>query len=417
MVRHYWTFGLCHTPLKPAIKAAMQSFCPLPFESARRAGMLLAALLFPAISVACAGQQPAPGEALAFSHARHLQHGVNASIWFSQSRDYSIQRLDTFTTPDDLKLIAAMGFDHIRLPVDAAPLLPWLQATHNDPLAKTPFVQELDTIIHAANAHGLAVILDIHPEDEYKATLLHGDSGVGRFAGLWRALARRYAGTDPGLVFFEILNEPEQDDPYRWQGIEAEIAGQIHAIAPEHTIIAAGAHYSGLQDLLALRPLAVPNMIYTFHDYEPFAFTHQSATWTSPQVEPERLVPYPSTPDNVAPNLQQEPDLAGQYFVEQYGLNRWDAERVDRTIAFAEQWGRTYGAPIYCGEFGVLRDHVNPAMRDAWLRDMRDALEKHRIGWAMWDYQTNFGLVTKANGTTTPDAGVLKALGMHLPAD
>ena len=32
-----------------------------------------------------------------------------------------------------------------------------------------------------------------------------------RFAALWQALAKHYAGTDPEMVFFEIMNEPEQD--------------------------------------------------------------------------------------------------------------------------------------------------------------------------------------------------------------
>jgi hypothetical protein len=50
-----------------------------------------------------------------------------------------------------------------------------------------------------------------------------------------------------------------------------------------------------------------------------------------------------------------------------------------------------------------------------WLRDMRVALEKNHIGWAMWDYQTNFGVVTKTNGVPTPDVDVLNALGLHAP--
>ncbi len=33
----------------------------------------------------------------------------------------------------------------------------------------------------------------------------------------------------------------------------------------------------------------------------------------------------------------------------------------------------------------------------------------------MWDYQTDFSVVTKHNGTTTPDPDVLEALGLHLP--
>ena len=31
----------------------------------------------------------------------------------------------------------------------------------------------------------------------------------------------------------------------------------------------------------------------------------------------------------------------------------------------------------------------------------------------MWDYQTNFGIVTKKEGTTTPDEEMVKALGLN----
>ena len=74
------------------------------------------------------------------------------------------------------------------------------------------------------------------------------------------------------------MNEPEQDDSYRWQGIESFVAGQIRQSAPNHTIIRSRAHWSGLEDLMILEPIAVSNVIYTFHDYEPFSFTHQGAT-------------------------------------------------------------------------------------------------------------------------------------------
>ena len=44
---------------------------------------------------------------------------------------------------------------------------------------------------------------------------------------------------------------------------------------------------------------------------------------------------------------------------------------------------------------------------------MRTALEQNKIGWTMWDYQGGFGVVTKKNGTTTEDDGVLRALGLR----
>ncbi|HMD19047.1 MAG TPA: cellulase family glycosylhydrolase [Alloacidobacterium sp.] len=365
------------------------------------------------LSLALYFTQPVPARAsddgLAFKRAQHLQHGINASIWFAQSPgNYSVERLRGFTTSDDIALIHQLGFDHVRLSIDADPLLPWLR----NPEVPTPFVTELDRVVKTMLDQQLAVIIDIHPEGHYKAELVKGTEGVEHFAGLWRALAKHFAATDPTLVFFEIMNEPEQDDPYRWQGIESFVAEQIRQSAPNHTIIAAGAHWSGLDDLMMLEPIAVPNVIYTFHDYEPFPFTHQGATWTSPQVLPLRAVPYPSTPDAVQTNVNQEPTLAGQFWIEQYGLNRWDAQRIDATLAFAEKWSDLHHAPVYCGEFGVLRDYVNPAMRAEWVHDMRVALEKHKIGWAMWDYQENFGVVTKKDGKTIPDPEIVNALGL-----
>ena len=54
-------------------------------------------------------------------------------------------------------------------------------------------------------------------------------------------------------------------------------------------------------------------------------------------------------------------------------------------------------------------------MRAAWLHDMSTSFKEHGIGWAMWDYQTNFGIVTKENGTTTVDPEIVKALGLKMP--
>ncbi|HLH37340.1 MAG TPA: cellulase family glycosylhydrolase [Alloacidobacterium sp.] len=351
-------------------------------------------------------------DSLAFQRAQHLRHGINTSMWFAQSPgNYSVERLQSFTTTEDIALIRKMGFDHVRLSIDPEPLLPWVR----NPAVSTPFVTELDRVVKTMLDQQLAVIIDIHPESSYKAQLLHGTDGVERFARLWRALAKHFASADSELVFFEIMNEPEQDDAYRWQGVESFVARQIREAAPEHTIIAAGARWSGLGDLLALEPIALPNVIYTFHDYEPFPFTHQGATWTSSQVLPLRSVPYPSTPDAVQPNVNQEPTLPGQFWVAQYGFDRWDARRIDATIAFAEKWSQAHHAPVYCGEFGVLRDYADPAMRAQWIHDMRVAFEKHGIGWAMWDYQENFGVVAKKDGKAVPDPAIVKALGLKMP--
>ena len=373
---------------------------------------LLLASLFPLLTAA---QNPegSPSQ-IAFERAQHLQHGINTSMWFSQANDYSVQRLQTFTTADDIALIAKMGFDHCRLSIDGDQLMTWFY-TQRDAHQTTGFMTELDRVVKTMLDDHLSVIIDIHPTSQFKAELFQGSSGVGNFVELWRALAQHYAATDPEHLFFEIMNEPEQQDPWRWHGIQAQVVEAIRQVAPHHTIIASGAHWSGLGDLLVLESLDDNNIIYTFHDYEPFPFTHQGATWANPEVRSERAIPYPSTPENIAPKLDQEPTLAGQYFLDEYGEDRWDAARIENSIEFAAKWSALHHAPVYCGEFGVFRDYAPPAARAEWLHDMRVALEKNHIGWAMWDYQGGFSVVIKANGATTPDQDVLTALGLHMP--
>jgi len=380
----------------------------LKFVAALRRAPLGTLLLGAIISAQAAVAQQAD-TSLAFARAKNLRHGINASIWFAQHpQDYSVDRLRTFTTADDIALMAKLGFDHVRLSIDAEPLVDW-QKAHGE---TTPFVTELDLVVRTILDDHLSVIIDIHPESRYKAPLRQGSASVQQFTSLWRALAAHYVASDPEHTFFEIMNEPEQDDPYRWQGIESTVTAAIREVAPKQTIIVAGAHWSGLEDLLVLQPIQDGNVIYTFHDYEPFPFTHQGATWTSSEVVPLRAIPYPSSPEAIAPKLEEEPNLAGQFFLNQYGLGRWDDARVESTIAFAAKWSKLHNVPVYCGEFGVMREFAPPAMRAQWLHDMRVAFERNNIGWAMWDYQTNFGIVTKKDGVTTPDEDIVKALGL-----
>src|SRR6267154_3645559 len=126
----------------------------------------LATILFPALLIPShtSAQQK---DDLAFQRAQHLRRGINTSDWFAQSNDYSVQRLRTFTTADDIRLIHQLGFDHIRLSIDADPLLAWQRTQPNG----TAFMEELDAIVKLAIEQKLAVVIDIHPQSHYKQSL------------------------------------------------------------------------------------------------------------------------------------------------------------------------------------------------------------------------------------------------------
>ena len=370
---------------------------------------ILAVLL--ALALSAAAQDRAAGLQTAFARVQHLRHGINASEWFAQSaNDYSAARTNRYTDAQDIALMARLGFDHVRLSIDAVPLeqLPLGREGLN-----ADFLARLDRTVGAVLADGLAVEIDLHPESGFKQQLLSNDDAVDRLTLLWRRLATHYATRDPERVFFENLNEPEVNDPYRWAGIQARLAAAIRESAPRNTLIATGANYSGIQDLLTLHPLSDGNVIYTFHFYNPTEFTHQGASWGPAWWSYTHGVPYPATESSMQEILKQVPDAANRYQLESYWLDHWDAHRVHLLIDEAAAWGRENHVPLNCNEFGVYRGLSDPASRANYIRDVRTALEEDGIGWAMWDYRGGFGVVWKEDGQPARvDESVVRALGL-----
>ena len=196
----------------------------------------LAVLLL--ICLPATAQDHSAGLQTAFARVQHLKHGINASEWFAQSAsDYSAARTNRYTDAGDIALMARLGFDSVRLSIDPVPLE---QAPLDKDGFNADFLGRLDKVVDTVLADGMAVQIDIHPEESYKQQLHGSDKAVDRLTSLWRRLAAHYATRDPELVFFEIMNEPGESDRYRWAGIQAHVAEAIREVAPRNTLIAAG---------------------------------------------------------------------------------------------------------------------------------------------------------------------------------
>jgi len=389
--------------------AGARFIVPLRFLAA--AGALAATYLF----VAQAGYGQSNSESdIAQRHAQHLRHGINLSEWFAQVYDqkgYTKEHFETWNTAQDIALIKSMGFDHVRLSVNPQPMFQHGQADR----IPADYLGYLDSAVQMILDHGLAVIIDVHPESDFKQKLVAEDSFVEQFEDYWRQLARHYSSTNPDLVSFEILNEPEFHDRYRWQGVQSKLAVAIREGAPQHTIIVAGAYWSSENELLFFDPLRDSNIIYNFHFYDPHIFTHQGATWSTNYVHYLKELPYPSTPENVQQAAALLPDAVNRLQAIHYGLDRWNASRIDGEIGQVAAWAKRWKVPVTCNEFGVYRKAANPQDRAAWISDVRTTLEKYSIGWTMWDYSGGFGVVRKQDGQPVPDEVTVKALGRIMP--
>lgn len=84
-----------------------------------------------------------------------LQRGTNISHWLSQSTRRGADRRGGFTHTD-VRRLADLGFDHLRLPVDEEQM--WDERGNREPEAWELMASFLDW----CHADGLRVVVDLH---------------------------------------------------------------------------------------------------------------------------------------------------------------------------------------------------------------------------------------------------------------
>jgi endoglucanase len=343
--------------------------------------------------------------------AARLRHGVNLSHWFSQvyvAPGYSAAHYDSYMKQSDLELIAAQGFDHVRFPIGVEHLL---EADGSGLDAE--FVARIEREIAQLHALGLAVIVDAHPEAEFKNDLARSDDAVERFVSMWSALAARFADSDPASTAFEVLNEPDIGDNARWVEILNRGLGAIRAAAPEHSVVASGDLFSQLPTLLELPTLDDGNLIYNIHVYDPMALTHQGARWAPDWAQHTRGLDYPMDLENVSALQAATDDPDAHAALDEYATEGWDRARYESFLAPAVAWAAARGVPLTCNEFGVYKTFAPRAARLRWLADVTSVFVEQGIGWTVWDYAGDFGVATGDGGHRQPDVEVLAALGLE----
>src|SRR5689334_15777850 len=108
---------------------------------------------------------------LAHRRAAHLRYGINLSEWFAQvydQKDYTKEHFETWTTTQDIALIKAMRFDHVRLSVNPQPMFRRKQADR----IPEDYLAYLDAAVKMILSQGLAVVIDVHPDSDFKEKLV-----------------------------------------------------------------------------------------------------------------------------------------------------------------------------------------------------------------------------------------------------
>ncbi len=390
---------------------------------------ILTALLFACVSAACATARPVgtstavddttwtpATEPVSAARLAVLSPGVNVTRWFrSPAAGETTAQFTSYLTDAALERMHTAGIRSIRLPFEPRVLIPSMDPDHPDSARVAFYAAAVDRIL----AHGMSVVVDMHPEGNDRDLSDHDGPYVRALARFWGMLARSLASRDAERVFFEVLNEPAYANrAAEWAVVEQRLVGAIRRAAPHHTIITSGIQWGNLEGLLPRAPLTDRDVIYTFHFYDSHTFTHQGATWMPAPYPALRNVPYPGIGAACDSAATAQTDASAQSYVRTYCTEGWGAAHIDERIGAAVAWAHRYGVPLYVGEFGAYCRYASPADRLQYLRDVRAALERHGIPWASWGWDDCFGLGAQrlADGTWRVDSASTIALGFDFTA-
>jgi endoglucanase len=315
-----------------------------------------------------------------------IKRGTNIAHWLSQSNRRDSARA-TFFTQKDIQFIDSVGFDHIRLPIDEEQMWDENGKRHEDAF------QLLRECLDWSRQAGLRVVLDLHilrshHFNEKEKPLWTKTTEQDKFIRLWKDLSEAVKEWPNGMLAYEFMNEPVADDAEQWNVLLSRVADSIRHWEAERVLVIGSNRWQSADTFDQLRiPANDPNIILSFHFYEPFHLTHFQAGWTDlKDFKGEVTYPGQVVVNGVSPREK-----------EVFNLDTLE-KMMRKPIHLAD----SLNLPLYCGEFGVI-DKAPVAAKLAWYKDMVAIFEKHNIAYANWNFKAgSFGIVDEELNPDVP---------------
>lgn len=288
---------------------------------------------------------------LANNRCNDLGKGVNLSSWLEAHWLGNNFPNEDYFTKKDFESIAKLGFNSVRLPVSFERVFntnpPYLIEDENHPI-----FHMIDSVIAWTEIYDLKVIIDNQ----------HGwplnDSNyleeIPRLTAVWTYIAKKYIELDKDRIFFELRNEPFDISNDNLHVVFDHLIHTLRSISFDFTLIVGANEYNSLRSLINSQPYTDNNIIYSFHFYDPYTFTHQGLSWTGLDT--------------------------GIKF------HRIDEYKLQYEQAFKEavDWSYENGVPIMIGEMGV-GSNADLNSRCNWIATIMESLEAYKIPWFYWD--------------------------------
>ncbi|PJJ80449.1 glycoside hydrolase family 5 protein [Mucilaginibacter auburnensis] len=314
-----------------------------------------------------------------FKRAKSLDNGVSIS-WLEQTWNKDILKRDI--DQHDFNLLKVLGFKSIRLPVAFG-------FFEQQKIPLDTVLKRIDAIVNLCNKNQFKLVIDCHYGELNDTSYL---TETPRIINIWLILTKRYKNVSADNLLFEIYNEPPHMNEKIWKDAAYNITTAIRKVDVNRTLIVGASNFNSIYELSRFVRLADENIIYTFHFYEPFFFTHQGADWVGDQVATVG-VPFPYSAEKFPKLNPKAKNTWGETNYAQYSTDGNEQALFDK-LTIAKKWGEKYGVPILCGEYGVYNQYADLDSRCRYIKAMRKTLKTLNIPGMLWDYNGTFSIFT-----------------------
>lgn len=358
---------------------------------------------------------------------KYLNKGINITNWLEEDKTYF--KGEFKFDESDVKLMADNGIKSLRFPID----LDHYTTNRDEFVADTTGTVELkfddenlfavlDSFVEWTGKHGMSFVIDYHEYDNsYNAKSAKDPNYNKMMANVWKHVAAHYASNEREDIFYELLNEPDMTSgavksPV-WHAAAQEDVDSIRTVDTKHTIIFGDAEWYSISVLAKSEPLNDDNVIYAIHTYEPFVFTHQSASWADTKTIKNLMFPYDKEKwSEFSADFGVTKSTASwiKTAVKSYYKNG-NKEAILKLILPAKEWAVKNNVPVIINEFGAYNLKTDKQSVLNYMTAMREISDTLQIPLTHWGYTGGFSLFESTDGVkgTQLIEGMKEAYGLE----
>ena len=294
------------------------------------------------------------------------------------------------TTEDHLKWMRDWGFDFVRLPIAYPYYLNFDRSKKITPEEVYQIddgsVEKIDKLVQLAHKYNLHVCLNLHRAPGYcinagfnePYNLWKDDEAQKAFYFHWNYWAKKYKNISHEKISFDLLNEPsmreDMNDQHSKSGpVPGELYRKVAKAAAEairkenkHHLVIADGNNVGNQPITEIADLDIAQ---SCRGYYPHLISHYKAPWAN--KDPEHMI------------IPKYPGQVGDQYLSRQMLEDYYKPWIEL---------KNKGVGVHCGECGCWNKTPHDVFL-AWFGDVLNILTTNEIGFALWEFIGDFGIL------------------------